>query len=84
MLSRSLPIGWMVCLPATSAFQDVRVLEIDEVSFAILTYLDSAHTVAELIDECSHRFAGASPAAIAHDLSVLLDGLEAARIIERL
>lgn len=74
LLQRRVASGMVVCLAAESVYQDVRVLRLDALAASVI---DAARRVATRADLATA--AGASPA----EVDALVDGLAAARVLER-
>jgi hypothetical protein len=77
LLTRRVAVGSLVCVPASSAYQDVRVLRLDRVASALV---DSAREPRRRDDVVEIVGPDCSP----DEIDTLLDGLCASRVLERL
>ncbi len=78
LLSRRLPHGSVVCVAGESVYQDVRVLRLDAVATAVVDHARSARSLADLA-----AFAGAVEGVPVDSIDELVDGLTAARVLDR-
>ncbi len=70
----------VVCVAAESVYQDVRVLRLDEIAAAIV---DGAHRARSVTELEAVAAAAAGVPGDADGMRELLDGLVAARVLER-